>query len=199
MAVHLTLTPATHDAILQDATARLVSGGIVVIPTDTVYGLAAHPACAASVARLGTIKGRPTGKPIALLAADADAVRRSGAVFPPTAKRLAERFWPGALTLVLDCGGVSEGFRVPDHPFCRDLLAACGGLLRVTSANLSGAQPAVSAAQALADIGLEADLVVDDGLSPGGVASSVVRVTVDAVSLLREGAIAADLIYADCY
>ncbi len=199
MATLLALTPITREAVLREAAARLLAGGVVVIPTDTVYGLAAHPACAASAARLATIKGRPTGKPIALLAADADAVRRSGAIFPPAAQRLAERFWPGALTLVLDCGGVSEGFRVPDHPFCRSLLEACGGLLRVTSANLSGAQPAISAAQTLADIGLEADLVIDDGPSPGGVASTVVRVTADAVTLLREGAITAGRVKTVCY
>ena len=191
MVTPFSLTPKTRDAVLRQATARLMAGAVAVIPTDTVYGLAAHPACAASVARLGTIKGRPTGKPIALLAADADAVRRAGACFPPAAARLAARFWPGALTLVLDCGGRLEGFRVPAHPFCRDLLTACGGLLRVTSANLSGARPALSAARALADIGLEADLIIDDGPSPGGVASSVVRVTGEEVTLLREGALAA--------
>ncbi len=191
MVTTLALTPTTRGTVLRQAAARLTAGAVAVIPTDTVYGLAAHPACAASVARLGTIKGRPTGKPIALLAADADAVRRAGARFPPAAARLAARHWPGALTLVLDCGGRLEGFRVPAHPFCRDLLAACGGLLRVTSANLSGAQPALSAARALADIGLEADLIIDDGPSPGGVASSVVRVTGEEVTLLREGALAA--------
>ncbi len=189
MVTPLRVTPATRDAVLRQAAQVLSAGGVVVIPTDTVYGLAALPACAASVARLGSIKGRATGKPIALLAADADAFRRSGATFPPAAACLAERFWPGALTLVLDCGGAAEGFRVPDHSFCRSLLAACGGLLRVTSANLSGTQPALSAAQALADIGLDADLVIDDGPSPGGVASSVVRVSADAVTILREGAI----------
>lgn len=188
----LPLTPATRDACLAEAAALLKAGGVVVIPTDTVYGLAAHPACAAAVGRLCTIKGREQAKPIALLASDAAAVAQSGAHLPPAAARLAARFWPGALTLVLSCrGGATEGFRVPAHDWTRALLAACGGVLRVTSANLSGRQPAATAAAALAGVGLEADLVIDDGPSPGGVASTVVRVDDGRPQILREGAISA--------
>jgi len=171
--------------------ARLLrAGGVAVIPTDTVYGIAAHPACASAVARIGTIKGRPTDKPIALLASDADAATAFGAAGGNAAQRLASAFWPGALTLVLPCGPTCEGFRVPDHAFTRRLLAASGGTLRVTSANLSGAMPAVSAVDALKDVGLEADLVIDGGVSPGGVASTVVKVEADnTFTVLREGAI----------
>ena len=172
-------------------TARLLrAGGVAIIPTDTVYGIAAHPACASAVGRICTIKGRPTGKPIALLAADMQAVLAFGAALPPAAQRLAAAYWPGALTLVLPCGGAYEGFRVPDHDATRALLAACGGTLRVTSANLSGAMPACSAVDALNDVGLVADLVIDGGVSPGGVASTVVKVEADgALTVLREGAI----------
>ncbi len=177
-------------APLETAARLLRAAGVAVIPTDTVYGIAAHPACPSAVARIGTIKGRPTGKPVALLAADADAVTAFGAAFPPAARRLAAAFWPGALTLVLPCGAAYEGFRVPDHAATRALLAACGGTLRVTSANLSGALPALSAAEALKDVGLEADLVIDGGVSPGGVASTVVKVEPDnTLTVLREGAI----------
>ncbi len=187
------MRPPTQETI--EAAARLLlQGGVAVIPTDTVYGIAAHPGRPEAVARICTIKGRPTGKPIALLASDAAAVAAYGAAFPPAAARLAAAFWPGALTLVLPCGGAAEGFRVPDHAFTRALLAACGGVLRVTSANLSGALPALSAVGALRDVGLEADLVIDDGPSPGGVASTVVRVAEDGtLTLLREGALS----YAD--
>lgn len=179
-------TPETLSA----AADLLLRGGVAVIPTDTVYGIAAHPARPDAVARICTIKGRPTGKPIALLAADAPAVTAFGADFPPAARRLADAYWPGALTLVLPCGGAGEGFRVPDHAFTRRLLAACGGVLRVTSANLSGAMPAVNAVEALKDVGLEADLVIDDGPSPGGVPSTVVKVDADGtLTVLREGAI----------
>ena len=167
---------------LVDAARVLNAGGVVVIPTDTVYGLAAHPAFPAAVARLSAIKGRATQKPIALLAADVAAVRAFGYEVPD---RLA-KFWPGALTVVVG----SEGFRVPDHAWTRELLRRCGGVLRVTSANLSGRRAATDAPQALADVGLSADLVVDDGLSPGGVPSTVVRVLEDGTStVLRAGAV----------
>lgn len=186
----LLLTPDTADAVLAAAAHALMAGGVAVIPTDTVYGLAAHPGHPEAVQRLYTIKGREAAKPIALLAADAAAVARAGADWPPAGSRLAERFWPGALTLVLTChDNREEGFRVPAHVWTRRLLSACGGILRVTSANLSGSMPAASAAAALADVGLESDLIVDDGPSPGGVASTVVRVTAGGSQLLRVGAI----------
>jgi L-threonylcarbamoyladenylate synthase len=170
----------------------LMAGGVVVLPTDTVYGIAAHPGLTDAVARICTIKGRPTGKPIALLASEREAVERFGARFPAVAKRLAARYWPGALTLVLPCGDGCEGFRVPAHDGARELIAACGGVLRVTSANLSGEMPATCAVAALKDVGLEADLVLDGGVSPGGVASTVVKVTTDGqLTVIRVGAIPA--------
>ena len=115
-----------------------------------------------------------------------DAVERFGYPISGRAKELV-KFWPGALTLVIG----AEGFRVPDHDWTRRLLAKCGGLLRVTSANLSGQRPATDAPAALADVGLSADIVVDDGVSPGGVPSTVVRVSPDgATEVLRAGAVA---------
>lgn len=177
--------PCTEEAL--DAAADVLNrGGVAVIPTDTVYGLAAHPARAAAVERLYSIKGRDARKPIALLAADRQAVAAFGATMPPPAAALADEHWPGALTLVLKCGDVFEGFRVPDHAWTRRLLSRCGGALRVTSANLSGRRPATDAPQALADVGLDADLVIDDGISPGGIPSAVVKVCPDgAMQTLR--------------
>jgi len=189
------MTTLSSESIAQAAT-LLNKGGVVVIPTDTVYGIAAHPDKPEALARICTIKGRPTGKPIALLAADRSAVERFGADFPLAAQRLAERYWPGALTLVLPCGETFEGFRVPAHQGACALLAACGGVLRVTSANLSGEMPAVSAVSALQEVGLEADLVLDDGMSPGGVPSTVVKVTqAGELTVLREGAISSKEIF----
>ena len=175
-----------NDAALDEAAAVLNAGGVAVIPTDTVYGLAAHPGFPDAVERLYTIKGRESGKKIALLASDAAAVEMFGFPLPEKAARLAGSHWPGALTMVLG----EEGFRVPDHAWTRSLLAKCGGVLRVTSANLSGGCPATDAPQALADVGLSADVVVDDGVSPGGVASTVVRVCAGGeIEVLRKGAI----------
>ena len=172
-----------------DVAARVLNaGGVVVIPTDTVYGLAAHPSFPDAVERLSAIKGRAAKKPIALLAADAASIAQFGAAVP---EALAKR-WPGALTVVVAAadGRATEGFRIPDHAWTRELLRRCGGVLRVTSANLSGRRPATDAPQALADVGLSADLVVDDGVSPGGVPSTVVRVAADGSDeILREGAV----------
>ncbi len=168
-----------------DAAAEvLLSGGVAVIPTDTVYGLAAHPKFPQAVERLYTIKSRPEAKPIALLASDAESAESFVGGFPPSAKAL-ERHWPGALTIV----AAGEGLRVPDHDWTRKLIARCGGVLRVTSANLSGRRPASDAPSALADVGLSADIVVDGGISPGGVPSTVVRVTGQNIEILRQGAI----------
>ena len=161
-------------------------GGVAVIPTDTVYGLAARPDFPEAVDRLYTIKGRELKKPIALLASDIAAIERFGYPIEGKARELAETHWPGALTLVVG----KEGFRIPDHAETRELIAACGGVLRVTSANLSGQRPATDAPQALKDVGLSADYVVDDGVSPGGVPSTVVRVSPGgSLEVLREGAV----------
>ena len=174
------------DERFEKAAEVLNRGGVAVIPTDTVYGLAARPDFAAAVDRLYTIKGREAKKPIALLASDVEAVERFGYPVRGRARELAEKYWPGALTMVIG----KEGFRIPDHAETRALIAACGGVLRVTSANLSGRRPATDAPQALADVGLSADCVVDDGVSPGGVPSTVVRVGEDgSIEVLREGAI----------
>ncbi len=187
------ITPET----LSSAVRILCSGGVVIIPTDTVYGIAAHPDSERAVSRICTIKGRPAGKPIALLAADPESVTAFGAEVPAKARKLMESFWPGALTLVLPCGQSSEGFRVPAHDQIRRVIKACGGTLRVTSANLSGAMPARSAVEALQEIGVEADMVIDGGICPGGVASTVVKVDADnTLTILREGAISAAQIHA---
>ncbi len=169
------------------AAARVLNaGGVCVIPTDTVYGLAARPDFPEAVRRLYTIKGRAEQKPIALLAADADAA--SGFV-GAVAAEVGRRHWPGALTVVAQ----GEGVRVPDHAWTRSLISACGGALRVTSANLSGNVAATDVPQALADVGLSADLVVDDGVSPGGVPSTVARIAPDgSVEILRPGPVSFD-------
>ena len=183
---------------LEAAAKVLLAGGVAVIPTDTVYGLAAHPDFPQAVDRLYTIKGREAKKPIALLAADVEAVERFGFRITDKALELVKH-WPGGLTLILSKSTLnsqlsilssSEGFRVPDHDWTRRLLAKCGGLLRVTSANLSGQRAATDAPQALADVGLSADIVVDDGISPGGVPSTVVKVGPEgSLEVLRRGGV----------
>ena len=163
----------------------LCSGGVAVIPTDTVYGLAAHPDFPDAVQRLYTIKARAASKPIALLASDEQgAAKFIGA----EAARFGAKYWPGALTVVSQ----GEGVRVPDHEWTRELIRQCGGALRVTSANLSGGLAATEAEAALKSVGLSADIVVDGGVSPGGVASTVVKYENGAITVLREGPIKFD-------
>lgn len=173
---------------LEEAASLLLAGGVAVIPTDTVYGLAAHPGFPQAVQRLYDIKRRDAKKPIALLASDAAGVESFLGSLSEASRRLAKR-WPGALTLVLpSAAGGTEGVRVPNHAWTRELLKRCGGVLRVTSANLSGEVAATEACEAFSKVGLSADLVVDDGRSPGGVASTVLRVDGDgALTLLRPG------------
>lgn len=164
---------------VEAAAAALKNGGVAVFPTDTVYGIAAHPDFPEALERIYRIKGRRQDKPVAFLASDASAPGRCGAAMPPRARELAAAGWPGALTLVLDCPGGTEGFRVPDSEIAREIIAECGGLLRVTSANFSG-QPSV-AELTVADGPFCAlcDVVVDGGPCPGGFPSEVVRVAAD--------------------
>lgn len=179
-----------REVIVADVAKVLLGGGVAVIPTDTVYGLAAHPAHPEAIEKIYEIKGRPDGKPIAFLASDCDAPAKFGASMPPVARRNAARFWPGALTLVLDCGGGTEGFRVPDNCLTRAIIAACGGLLRVTSANLSGLPALAEITSEMAPVCEKCDAVVDGGRCPGGVASTVAKITAAGeVAVLRQGGV----------
>lgn len=170
--------------------ALLRRGGVAIIPTDTVYGVAAMPGNSEALARIVAAKGRDPSKPCQLLAASVEAVTSAGIPLPPSAAALAAAFWPGALTLVLDLPrGGTEGVRVPDHAVARAICEAAGGTLRCTSANHSGLPPALSADDAAAALP-DADAVVDAGPAPGGVASTVAKVDREgALAILREGAL----------
>jgi len=200
MTMHVELPPildvrrAGVGPVVAQAAAVLQAGGLVVIPTDTVYGLAAHPGHPAAVARLFALKGREAGKPIPLLIGDTAAAFAFGAEWTPQAASLAANFWPGALTLVLPMRGTpdtEEGFRVPDCAFTRTLLRAVGGILRVTSANASGEADSLTAPAAAAALGPGVDLVVDDGTAPGGRPSTVARLRDNTLTILRESALSA--------
>jgi len=178
------------DSDLAELAAMFRAGGIVLMPTDTVYGVAAVPSRADALARIVAAKGRDPSKPCQLLAASAEAAAAAGVPLPRRAAALARTFWPGTLTLVLDLPqGGTEGVRVPDHAVARALCEAAGGTLRCTSANHSGEPPARTAAEAEAALP-DADAIVDDGPAPGGVASTVAKVAEDgSLILFREGAI----------
>ncbi len=186
MATRHRLDPRNPDpAILADAIACLKRGELVVIPTETVYGLAADPEVPGALDRIYQAKQRPESKEITLLVSDEDWPNLPGLANNAVAQRLGRRFWPGPLTLVVD----SEGYRVPDHPVALALLRALGRPLAVTSANISGAPPAATADAAAEDLGDAVALILDAGPAPGGVPSTVGRITPDGLECIREGAI----------
>ncbi len=169
-------------------------GGLVVYPTDTVYGLGCDPISEGAVARLFEAKGRKS-KPVSVLCSDRGKAEDL-VVLNDRAKRLAVRHWPGALTIVaplkralprlLTQGSPNLGVRVPASEACLSVLEACGGYLTGTSANVSGLPSARTAADALAQLGEMVGLVVDGGFL-GGQESTVVQVVGDSVAILRTG------------
>jgi L-threonylcarbamoyladenylate synthase len=164
----------------------LREGGVVAIPTDTVYGIAAART-AEGVERLFRAKERPPERRIVLLVDGPDQLA-SEVFLTPAASALAG-LWPGALTLVLPAGpGDTLALRVPDHPVPRALARAVGPI-PTTSANLSGQPEALTAEEVVATIGERIDLVIDGGASAGGVASTVVDCSSDPVTILREGGV----------
>lgn len=181
-------------AALAEAARALARGALVIMPTDTVYGLAGDTRLPGVAEKMYAAKGRSESKPLVLLAADRAAVKRAGAVFPAAAERLARRFWPGPMTLILPVGDGELGFRVPDHPVARALLRQAGGWLAVTSANRSGRPPATTARGAAAGLGRRVAVILDAGPSPGGVPSTVVRVAGRKPEILRAGAIPAEAV-----
>lgn len=185
----LRVEPGGREGAAEWAAGILRAGGLVVLPTDTVYGVAAHPARREAVARLYEIKGRDPDKPIALLAAALDDVDALGADWGDAGRELAARFWPGPLTLVLKTAQAWEGFRVPDCDLARAVLRASGGLLRVTSANRSGEPESVCDGEALRCLGDRVEGVLAAGRAPGGTPSTVVRIEGSRTVLLREGAL----------
>ena len=175
---------------IEEAARLTAAGELVVVPTETVYGVAARAEDAGAMESLYRLKGRDRGKRISFLASGAEVVR--GRVkWCEAAERLSEAFWPGPLTMVLENGaGGWDGFRVPDHPVALAWLRLLDFAPAVTSANLSGQAAATTAAAAARALGDGVALVLDGGASPGGTASTVVRVRGDGgIEVLREGPI----------
>lgn len=190
------------DAARDEAVRLLRGGGIVAVPTDTVYGIAADMALPDAIERLFAAKRRPPGKAVAVLLAEAAQAEALGVV-GPAARVLGERFWPGGLTLVLPVrpdarlprvlagGAPTIGVRVPDHPAPRALAAALGPL-PTTSANVSGEVDARDAREIGDRLGEALALVIDGGPIRGGPASTVVDCTGARPVIRRVGAIAAE-------
>lgn len=168
----------------------LRDGGLVAFPTDTVYGVGCRAEDAKALERVFELKRRPPEKRVALLISDPGQATGLGYRFGERATKLAAAFWPGALTLVLPGTHETQGFRMPDHPVALALLRAAGPLA-TSSANRSGEPETYDAADVLIAFAGDdlLDAVVDGGRVPGGVASSVLDLSVDPPRLLREGPI----------
>jgi L-threonylcarbamoyladenylate synthase len=177
------------------AAEALGAGELIVLPTDTVYGVGSALETTA-ISRMFEAKQRPPERAIPVLLADADAVTLVAREFPGPARRLAEAFWPGPLTLVLPKrddlpANLSHlptvGVRVPDHAGARAIIAAADGALAVTSANRSDQPPACSIQEAVAYLADAVVIYLDGGPSPEGVASTVVAFEGNELRILREG------------
>jgi L-threonylcarbamoyladenylate synthase len=197
---------------MERAAEALRGGLLVAFPTETVYGLGAAPDRAEAVRRLHEVKSRPEGKPFQLLVADMEAARRAGGVFSAGAERIARKFWPGPLTIVvpkmpdLRPGVAKEksgrsppaeektiGLRVPDHAAALELIRLAGGALLATSANRAGAPEPRTAQEAADGIGDAAAIILDGGPVRIGKASTVARAHEDGrIEVLREGAISGE-------
>lgn len=206
-------TAADLRDIVDRAVQALAKGRVVAFPTETVYGIAAGVWQPEAVERLSRSKGRPEDKPLALAVRGAEEALDWVPQMPVVGHRLARRCWPGPLTLVCDadksgglverlaepvrkrvCPGATLGLRTPDHDA---ILLAMHGLsspLALTSANQSGQPEATTAEQVVQAVGEHVDLVIDDGPSPYGRPSTVVRVSGDSWNVLREGALSTERI-----
>ncbi len=191
----------TDEAIARAA--KLIDEGeIVAVPTETVYGLAVDAANEEAVQALYEAKGRPEDKPFVLQFGSVAAALAWGSFDGPAA-RLAERFWPGPLTLIVPkpkdvtlasrvtSGGTTIGIRIPDNETALALLRAAGRPLAITSANLSGEPGARSAAEIPSPLKARLGLVLDGGDCPIGVASTVVDTTGSSLRILRQGTLSA--------
>ncbi len=177
----------------------LARGEVAIIPTDSVYGIGCAMGAEGALARIFELKGRERSQALPLVLGDVEDLARYAKDLAPSARRLAERFWPGALTLVVRASSAvpeafcaadgTVGLRVPDHAFVRALCAALGRPLALTSANLHGEPPARSIEELDPQLKATVDWVVDGGPAPLGVASTVVDATGPHLRILRAGAI----------
>lgn len=193
--ITISLPAASED--IDRAREAVSEGALLVVPTDTVYGIGANPQDQKAVDRLLTAKGRGREMPPPVLVPNLDEACRLAAAMPDSARLLMEKFWPGALTIVVEASsevafdleeiGGTIALRQPSGPVLQVLEAL--GPLAVTSANLHAQPPAQNCAEAKAYFGEAVAVYFDGGQAPGGVASTIVKITVDGYQILREGAL----------
>lgn len=206
---HYTLNPATPEPkIIARAAAVIRGGGVVIFPTQGLYGLGADALNPAAVERIFALKGRDPGKPLLVLIHRRDQTEILAAEVNALTRRLMDRFWPGQVTFVLPAapglprGLVSTegkiGIRLAGHPVAVALAAAVGGPITGTSANLSGEGGCADLDQLQPEVKAAADLILDAGPLAGGPGSTVVDTYVTPPRILREGSVPAKEILAAC-
>jgi len=202
--MHTQLVSAQDPQAIPLALQILRAGGLVAFPTDTVYGVGSLAFDQSAIESIYVAKDRPQEKAIPILIADLDNIEKVAVGIPPLARRLAARFWPGPLTIILSkhpdlppavSAITTVGVRVPDHPVARELLRATGPMA-VTSANLSGRESPRNAMDVMGQLQGRIPLVVDGGETPGGVASTVVDVTGAEPVIVRAGPVTLEQIKA---
>jgi L-threonylcarbamoyladenylate synthase len=189
--------PSLFQSAVEEASELLRAGGVVAVPTETVYGLAANALNAEAVGRIFEVKGRPSHNPIIVHVVGNDMARSCVERWPEAAEQLAKAFWPGPLTMVLPrretipeivtAGGDTVGVRWPSHPFMQALISACGFPLAAPSANLSNRVSPTRADHVEAQLGDRIPLIVDGGPCQVGIESTVLDVSVSPPRLLRPG------------
>jgi L-threonylcarbamoyladenylate synthase len=198
------IVAADSPKLIQRALEILQAGGLVAFPTDTVYGVGALAFDGKAVESIYIAKDRPIEKAIPVLIGDADDIRRVASEVPPMAKKLAERFWPGPLTIVVpkhlnlpDSVSATNtvGVRVPDHIVARSVLRAAGPMA-VTSANISGKSSPSTAEEVFTQLNGRIPLIVDGGKTPGGIPSTVVDCSGSQPLIVRDGPISLNEILA---
>jgi len=201
--ITLKVDPVNPDMkIIRAAADAIRDGGLVIFPTETVYGLAADALNEKAVKHVFEAKGRFDKQPLPVQVGSIDDVQKAAEYIPENARRLAELYWPGPLTLVLvknaslptsvTGGKETVGVRVPDHPVALALAKEVGSPIVATSANMSGDPAPKNAEEAIREVGNEVSVVLDAGRSQLGVASTVVDVSVVPPKILRHGTISAD-------
>jgi len=194
-----THTPELFDRAVAAAAAVLRRGGLVALPTETVYGLACNALNPDAVAEIFRVKGRPSNNPIIVHVSDVEMARQCVAEWPVVADRLASAFWPGPLTLVLrrsgiipdivTAGGRTIGIRQPAHPIIQAVIRACGFPLAAPSANLSTRLSPTNARHVFDQLGGRIPLVLDGGQCNVGIESTVLDISAQPARILRPGMI----------
>lgn len=186
-------------SVVQEAAQIIKAGGVVAYPTDSLYALGVDPFNPDALKKLFDLKGRPHGKPMALIAGSEETLEGLCLVFSQKALELKRAFWPGPLTLILPTsvplsplitgGKASVGIRIPDCSWAREISKRVKGPITATSVNPSGKEPAHTLQEIMTYFPTGIDLILDAGVSLGGKVSTLLDMTQEPPTIIREGAI----------